>query len=250
MLQPHLFRLFVWVCRVFLALVFLSGLSACKTDDPALIAGSVINTFASSCSSSGPWSGAARADTQGLIKILEELKANDKCQSLGPILQEMSQTASNIHAAYGDTDYLAYRQTEEELQELTIALASTKDKALQDELSLAIVERQKALAVNRATRTVRTDVLSSRGPSDQYSTTTNLVAQNFTNMFNYSGQLSECLQQSPTSVLSLFSNLASIGGSFASPVLGSNLSLVSGMLTQFLTYMRHQRIDEANCLSG
>lgn len=221
------------------------GLTNCKGDNPAQVAGSIINSFSGSCSASGSWAQSARADTQALIQIFEELKNKDQCKDLSAILQQMSQTAASIHNAYGSPAYLQYRQKEEELQELTLALSTATDPQLQQVLSTAIVERQRDLAVARAAKTIEREGFSNIGPTDQYSVTTGQIASNFNNLFNYRGQLSQCLEQSPGAVMSLFSNLASVAGSFVSPALGSNLNVLSSMLTQFLGYLSVAKIDSA-----
>jgi hypothetical protein len=224
--------------------LFLSFISlflvSCEQDNPAQVAGSIINAFSSSCSSAGPWSQAARSDAQALIQIFEELKTKDKCKDLGTILQQMTSAATSIHGLYNQPAFLAYRQKEEELQELTLMLAKTTDADLQKTLSDAIVQLRRDMATARANKTVENSTFG-----DQFSEDTNNVATQFGTLFNYNSQISECLQQSPSAAISIFSTLASLGGSFASPVLGSQMGAVSSMLNQFLGVMRQAHIDKA-----
>lgn len=244
----HLFRLsfYLHILRPIISITILSSfflLVGCLEDNPSQIAGNIIGTFAGSCSAAGPWSQRANANTEALIQIFKELKNKDKCQNLGSILDLMTNTAQSIHSAYSDYGFLGYRQKEEEIQELTLVLTKTTDSELRSVLTAAIIDRQRDLAIARAARTTERQTLNKVGPLDQYSMMTGAIANNFGTLFSYQGQLSECMQQSPASALSVVTNLASIGGSFASPALGANMNVLSGALSQFLGFLRISKID-------
>jgi hypothetical protein len=220
-------------------------LISCKEDNPANVAGEVINAFSDSCSSSGKWSQGAQAQTQSLIGIFNKLKEVDACKGLASVLNDVSQTATQIHGIYSDPSYLAYRQVEEELQQLTLTLASATDPSVQVEISALITAKQVELAKARAQKNIDDTNKNTIGFQDQYSKANQALGTQFVNLFNHTSELSACLQQSPSSVVSLFSNLSSVAGSFASPVLGANMQVLSGMMTTFLGYMRASHIDKA-----
>ena len=118
------------IATIFLALLNTS----CKPDNPAAVAGDIIRTFESSCSTSGPWKSAALAQTQALVGIFQRLKEVDQCKDMGSVIENMHAAAKAIHDSYNNQDYLNYLQTKEELQQLTFTLSNTTDPQLQDQL--------------------------------------------------------------------------------------------------------------------
>ncbi|RME17310.1 MAG: hypothetical protein D6797_02780 [Bdellovibrio sp.] len=205
------------LCLLFLFLV------SCKGDNPSQVASEIINKFGATCSGNGRWAQQALSQTQALIQIIESLKTKDQCKKFGSFLDHLLQTTRQIHGAYQDTTFLDYRQTQEELQELFLSLQKAEqlqDADLVAQLKVEILSRQALLASLRAQHTVYKEGLDRVGFQDQFSVTTENVASYFATLFNQSGELAACLQQSPSSVIGLFSSLASVGGSFASPGFG------------------------------
>jgi hypothetical protein len=222
-----------------------SLLVSCKADSPANVASDIISAFGGTCSSHGKWSQMVQSQTQQLMQIFKNLKDADECKELGSTLATINSTAAQIHGLYGNKEFLEHRQTQEELQELTLAFSNTTNPELQTLLTTEIATKQAQLASQRAAQTLQNDNKERLGPNDQFSRSTLALGQSFATLFNNTASISQCLQQSPGSTLSLLSSLAGIAGSFVSPVLGGHAQVLTNALATFTQYMRHHKIDSA-----
>ncbi len=231
--------------RVFVLIFFIFSLISCDEENKAQIAGDLIQSFGASCSSYGSWSKVASKNTQSLIHQYEQLKHNDSCAEFSKDLEALNQLATSIHNVYSDQGYINYRQTQEELQELALASSSAVDPVLIDALKEEMISRQVDLARLRAEDTVSGISQDKVGYQDRYSVYTNELNQQFESMFMKTQSLSACLQQSPGAVVTLYSSIVSIAGSFVSPIVGTNMHILSGMMASLMRFLRQNKLNKA-----
>ncbi len=216
------------------------GILSCGNDH-SRIADPLINAFQNSCSSSGRWTDIALKQNDRMVSMFKDLKNNDPCKAVSGSLASIQNLSVQISLLLKNDSFSRYRQAEEKLQELTLALQTSQDKSLSQALGNELIKTKLELASARA----HDAAISDLNEKNQYEKATAQFAQYIQNLIMESSSISQCLRESPGAAVQLASNLVSLGGSFISPVYGAGAAIVGQLINLGIEFITKQEIDEA-----
>lgn len=219
-------------CILALLLFFtFSGIGGCDGKSQSKAGAPLIAAFSSGCTSYGPYSQQALAQTQSLIGILEDLKNKDRCQPLAVNLAAIQSLQREIFQLSSQSQYGSYRENERAFFELTLLLGgrygATNDPEMYAALRAALVETQVELALLKGSARLERYQLAMAGLSSAIQAVT-LQARD----------LQGCLRDYPEVALQLASSAMAIGGGFLTPALGLTVSSVGSLFGAAVEYAR------------
>ncbi|MCM2281659.1 MAG: hypothetical protein NDI61_07415 [Bdellovibrionaceae bacterium] len=226
-----------------LGLVLTSG---CETGDLSSGSDAMVSHFASSCRSSiGNWTTSALQQTQSLLATLQTIKERQSkdCAGLTSALQATQEIQRRLQMMSRDPAINSYRLAEERKLELMLALGRTNEQTdaalvsqLREELytvELQIVRTRADASVSSRDRE-RHELFNGLADLNQY--VLSLVSQ---------GNLTACLKSAPHMPLGIASSLLTIGGNFATPVMGEGMSALGNLMSTTVNYVRKLPLEQA-----
>lgn len=199
----------------------------------------MLDALGSGCGSAGQWTQAALAQTSALSSLFKSLRDTDACKPYQATLGALDAATSQLSALVGDPTYANHRLAEEKLQELTSALSSTTDPALQSSLSTSVLMAQLELINARAARD------SALSPErDLYARATRDFHNQVRRILTDTQGLGLCLKQSPAAAFQIAAGLAGTAGSFASPVVGAGMVALAGLAQMGIENVRQKASSE------
>lgn len=231
-----------------IVLVALLALTLTSCDyDSVDAASAIIDSQSEICkSSSRPWSQRALQNMSSLENLYKTLRDDPSCSGLAPTLESLSAVSAQVHGLIRDSSFTEYRQNEENLQDLTLAIKSAGESGntnLVDLLTQELALVQSDLSRSRASNAVYSDKKNKIGYNDVYSQNTQELASNFSSMISSSSGLSECLKKHPSAYIQLFGNIAAVGGSFISPIVGAGIQTVAGFAGATTEILQDRPLD-------
>lgn len=194
----------------------------------------VLQAFQNSCSSAGKWSEAVLQQNRLMVGVLQTLKDQDPCKAFSGKLATIESTSRQIEALLADQTYIDYRQAEEKLQSMMLALQSNLDPAVVTAMGEQIVATQVSLAEKRAIYQTTRDIQG----RDRYEKATLELNRYIQGLLTDSGGMTACLKSSPAAAVQLSSNLLAMGGSFISPIYGAAASVIGQIVNLGVEYFR------------
>lgn len=227
------FKIGLIALSAMLVLIF-CGVESCQTTRPD-VAEDLIDAFASGCSSHGQWTNIALGHTNSIINVLNKIKTSGPCKSLNDDLSQIKALDSQLKFLLNNTDYIAYRSSQENIQELTLALQDPKlDPGLRTALATALTTEQ-----------VQFTSLKSKGVTQSFLNASATMGSTMRSLVAQAGDMSYCFQESPASALKLATNAMAVGGSFITPVIGAGIGALGALLNGVIDYTRNHATNEA-----
>lgn len=228
-----------------LALIFVTLVTSGCPDKQSNVSQDLIDAFANGCNSNGVWTQSALNHTNALITALESAKLNrDACKPFQATLANVQALQGQLRFLTENTSYKNYRQAEESLTELDLAIraiptdasglaANTELQPLLDAYKQALVETKVNFALAKGQSNVET-----------FNHSTAQLASVMQSLTMQAGDLSMCLNQSPGAAVQLATNALAVGGSFITPVLGLGVASVGQLFNGAIEYIRHKGTND------
>ena len=214
------------------------GFSLLGCNDPApQVSQELISAFGSSCASAGQWTQSALAHNQAIISAIQSVVNNDPCKPYASTLTQIGSASTAIQGLLSNPNYAAYRTTQENIQELTLALNQAPSGSdLSTALSQQLVTDQVNLVTQQSGFPTGTDVSNRQNLANA-----TLQFSNYTqSLLQSAGGIQACLQQDPAVALEMASNLLALGGSFVSPVYGAAGAVVGQLINLAVEFARNK----------
>jgi len=204
--------------------------TGCVSQDKA--ASSLLDAFGGACQTKGRWTEVALAHNQALVAVLEEIKNTDECKPFIKTFESIRSLSANIQGLLTDPQYSQIRELEESEQNLALALAGETDPDKIAIFKQALAETQVELALAKAKYTTDTE----SGTKDHFAESTLALAQAVQGTGEQTQGMGSCLQKAPALAIHLATNLAALGGSFLSPIVGAAAAAIGQLINYGVTY--------------
>lgn len=224
----------------FFALIILT-LTGAGCEDRSRSANEILSAFQSGCTTKGRWTDSALKHSRSLVSIFESLKENDACKGVAAQLGSVQNLSRQIEGLLTEPSFAEYRTQEEQLQELTLALQSATDPALQAALQAQLISTHINLGLARGSY----NSVEDRIKRDRIALSTKDLATYSSSLLQQTGTLSACLSQSPSAAVHIATNLLAIGGSFFSPIFGAATAILGQLINIGVEHARTFPIDQA-----